>query len=131
MFLEIENTINYKANGRFHMGYISISDWTNSKIRHRSCRQHSEGAYMENRGTVGTVTFNCKFIKLRHFVGVKQTALNYDRERLLKYHQQQRESVASHSKLVPLLVSPSSSSTHASSAGWILFVLGTEYTLPS
>ena len=24
MFLEIENTINYKANGRFHMGYISI-----------------------------------------------------------------------------------------------------------
>jgi hypothetical protein len=41
---------NQKVNGRFHVGYISIADGTNSTIIYRSCRQLSEGAYMENRG---------------------------------------------------------------------------------
>ena len=69
------------------MGYISIADRTNSKIDYISCRQFSEGAYIENRGRLGAVTFKLKFINVSYFVGVKGTALNCDRVRLLRYHQ--------------------------------------------
>lgn len=72
------------------MGHINISDGKNNKISYLSCRQLSEGAYLENRDRFVTVTFKHKFINVQYIVGTKGNALNYGRIRLLRHHQLQR-----------------------------------------